>query len=246
MRNFVALALLAVSAAAHAEVPPVNLTSSNPVVGIAVTESVQSRPDVAIVSVGVTASDPKAANALSQTAVKMKQVIDRLRAFGIAEKDIQTTGIDLEPNYNDDEDDDASEEERKIIGYTASNDLRVRYGRVNEVGKLLDALVAAGANSIDGPYFESSNAAVLRGQAWDKALLSAELRAREYARRNGARGIKLLSITEGTFSGYGGEIVVTGSGSSDGPPPPPPPPSPTEAGEIKTSISLFVQYALEP
>ena len=82
-------------------------------------------------------------------AVQMDKVMAAIRAAGIAERDIQTSGINLNPQYKYVENQPPS-----IVGYQASNNVNVKVRDLSKLGKVLDALVANGANQINGPSFE--------------------------------------------------------------------------------------------
>jgi uncharacterized protein len=245
---FVAGLLLAAMPSAQAQIPQVNLPANGPVVGIAVTEMVQTRPDLALFDVGVTSTASTATAAVTENARKMQNIIGRIRAAGIAERDIQTTGISLYPQHSNPPPlPNGSYGQPRIVGYTASNGVRIRHRRLEEVGGIIDALVAAGANNINGPTFTIEQPEVRAKEARERALATAQVRANEYAAKAGARSIRLLSITEGAQGrSYGNDIVVTASRMSTmDVAAPPPPPSPVQPGEIVTSVSMFVQYALE-
>jgi uncharacterized protein len=241
------LAGLLMTAPLHAQVPQINIAAEAPVIGVAVTDSIESRPDLALFDVGVSTTAPTATAAIAENARKMETVIRRIRAAGVADRDIQTTGISLYPQHNHQRIPDAMPPAPpQIIGYVAGNNVRIRYRRLNELGALIDALVAAGATNINGPMFTIEDPAGRVRQARELALTQAEQRANEYARRVGARSVRLLSITEGAQGrNYGNDIVVTGRMASMDVAAAPPPPSPVEPGQISTSMSLFVQYALE-
>jgi len=248
MRKLIIAASL-LSTSALAQVPQVNISVQEPVVGVAVTETVESQPDLALFDVGVNTTASTATAALTENARKMDNIIARLKAAGVAERDIQTTGIQLYPQH--------SEPPRlaaggygppRIVGYNAANNVRVRYRRLGDVGTLIDALVGAGATNINGPMFSIEDPTARVRQARDKALAAAQERANEYARHYGARSARLLSVTEGGHGRpFNDSIIVTGARMStlDVAAAPPPPPSPVQPGQIATSMSLFVQYALE-
>jgi hypothetical protein len=243
-----ALLLLLASAPAAAQVPQIDIASDAPVIGIAVVESVQSSPDLALFQAGVSTTAPTATAALADNARKMDNVIARIRSAGVAARDIQTTGINVHPQYSERGRDPARRYEApQIVGYNASNGVTVRYRKLGEVGALLDALVAAGANNINGPNFTIEDPAARIGEARDKAIAAAQVRANDYARKLGMRGTRLLSITEGAGGrDYGNDIVVTGSRmmNMQAEMAPPPAMSPVEPGQIATRVSMFVQYAL--
>ena len=247
MRRLALLLSLATVPAA-AQVPQVNIASDGPVIGVAVVEMVQSSPDLALFQVGVSTTAPTATAALTENARKMENVIARIRSAGVAARDIQTSGISVHPQHsNPMRQPNGTYSQPRIVGYNANNGVTVRYRRLGEVGALLDALVAAGANNINGPSFTIEDPAARIAEARDKAIASAQRRGEDYARKLGMRGARLLSITEGAGGrDYGNDIIVTGSRlmSVQAEMAPPPVVSPVEPGQIGTRVSMFVQYAL--
>lgn len=240
------VALIFFSAAAAAQVPQTTATAETPVVGISVTEFVESAPDLALFDVGVSSTATTATAAIAANARKMENIINRIRSAGVAARDIQTTGISLYPQQsNPMRQPNGTYSAQRIVGYQASNNVRVRYRRLDEVGALIDALVAAGANNVQGPQFTIDDPAARLVAARDKALASAEARANYYAGKAGARGVRLLSVTETAQGrGYARDLMAQAMTVSAESGPPPPPISPVEPGQVSTSVTLFVQYAL--
>lgn len=250
MRSLVFAALL-LCAPAAAQVPQVNIAADGPIVGIAITETVQSAPDLALFQVGVSSTATTATAALTENARKMENVIARVRSAGVGAPDIQTSGISLYPQQsNPVRLANGTYSQPRIVGYNASNGVTVRYRKLGEVGSVIDALVAAGANNINGPSFTIEDPAARVREARDKALAAAATRANDYARKLGMRGARLLSVTEGAqaqnfdrggfYVGQESGAVAVSTQSMT-----PPPPSPVEPGQIATRVSMFVQYALE-
>lgn len=250
MRIALALALSAIALPAAAQVPQVTMNTDAQVVGIAVNETVESRPDLAVFQVGVSSTAATATAALAENARKMDNIIARIRANGVADRDIQTTGISLYPQHNNPvRQPNGSYSQPRIVGYNASNGVSVRYRRLDQVGSLIDALVAAGANNINGPSFTIEDPAARVRQARDQAIETAQARAGDYARKLGARGARLLSITEGAQGRMYGQDrfmrTMDAMAVSAEAAPPPPPVSPIAPGEIGTTVSMFIQFALE-
>src|SRR3546814_12041918 len=73
--------------------PYTTLFRSTPLVELMILEEIELAPDMAIISAGVTSDAPTAVEAMRQNSVEMRRVIDRIKAQGVAEKDIQTSGI---------------------------------------------------------------------------------------------------------------------------------------------------------
>ncbi|MEZ4617605.1 MAG: SIMPL domain-containing protein [Caldilineaceae bacterium] len=154
---------------------------------------VNVQPDVAIVQLGVQTSDAEATAALNANSEQMKALVNALQEAGVAQEDIQTQTIQLQPQYAGMTDNqppqpqpsDAQSAERQpmnqspeITGYIATNTVEVRTSDLANLGSLLDAVVAAGGNQIAGIRFEVSNAtdamASARETAWNDARQKAE------------------------------------------------------------------------
>jgi hypothetical protein len=184
-----AAAAMALPAAASAEV---QIPSQGPVVELSVTETVEARPDLANVSAGVTTDAPTAVEAMQRNANEMTRVIARIRALGIAEDDVQTTGINLGARY----DYDQATQRQVFRGYQASNRVSVTLRDIDRTGAVLDALVAAGATDIGGPSFSIDDETAAKAQAREAAVKKAEAMARDYARWSGFAGVRVLKIAE--------------------------------------------------
>ena len=246
MRKLLLAGLIAASPAA-AQVPQINIDAQAPVIGVSVNEFVESSPDLALFDVGVSTLAPTATQAVTENARQMERVIARVRAAGVSDRDIQTTGINLHPQHRRvPPNAEGIYPPAAIAGYNASNNIRIRYRKLKEVGALIDALVAAGANNINGPTFTIEEPEARVREARDKALVAAEQRANEYARRVGARSVRLLSITEGAQGRHygGGGVIVTGAprGSGGAGAPPPPPRAPGVAGAVAPPGAVCVHY----
>ena len=154
---------------------------------------VRTAPDVATVNAGVTTSAPTAAAALAANSSRMTGVFAALKKLGVAEKNIQTTGFNISPQYTNGDNNNP----RRLTGYQVNNEVSVRLDDVSKVGAGLDALVAAGANQMNGISFDIAAPAPLLERARADAIADARSRAQTYA---GAADVSLgaiLSISEG-------------------------------------------------
>ena len=182
-----AVSLLATPAAAEVEV-----TSNGPIVELTINESVEAEPDIVTVSAGVTTQARTAVEAMAANATQMTAVIDRIKQLGIAERDIQTTGITLGAMY-----DYNQQTQRQVFrGYQASNRVSVKLRQIDRTGEVLDALVAAGATDLGGPDWSIDDDTAARAQARRQAMETARAQALEYARAAGFSDIRLLEVSE--------------------------------------------------
>jgi len=170
----------------------VSIAAQGPVVELSVAGSVEACPDIADVGAGVTTEAPTAVAAMQANAQAMRAVIDRIEALGIEEKDIQTTGINLSPQYDYDE----TSRRQVFRGYQVSNRVQVVLRDIEQVGEVLDALVQAGATDLSGPNWSVEDATAARAQAREQAMRTARERALEYARNTGFADVRLLQVSE--------------------------------------------------
>ena len=159
---------------------------------ISATGSVSRVPDLAIISAGVVTKSPTASGAIADNAARMERVRAALKRAGIADRDIQTSSINLNPDYRYD-----NNQPPVLTGYQASNSVSIRFRDIRKSGKILDALVAQGANQINGPSLTIDKPEAAYDEARTKALAAGRARADLYARSLGMRVTRLLSVSEG-------------------------------------------------
>jgi uncharacterized protein YggE len=152
-------------------------------------------PDVATISTGVVSQAADANAAMRANAAQMDKVMAAIRAAGIAERDIQTSGINLNPNYKYVENAPPT-----IVGYQASNTVNVKVRDLSKLGKVLDTFVEQGANQINGPSFEVDKPDEAYDEARIAAIKKAQARAQTYAKALGLNVRRIVSISEGGAS----------------------------------------------
>lgn len=239
MRRLLAALLIAASApiapAAAQSTGQVTQAIAGTRLDLSVTGEVTRVPDVAIISAGVVTRATTATAALQQNADRMDRVINALKRVGIDDRDIQTSAISLNPEYRYPEN-----QSPQLTGYTASNQVTVRFRDIRNSGKVLDILVAEGANQISGPTMTIEHPEEALDEARARAVAAGRARASLYARALGMRVARVISVSEG-----GGYYA-----------PPPPPPAPVmmaaersytkiEPGEQKLQVSLSMVFELQ-
>ena len=122
----------------------------------------------------------------------MAKVVAAIRAAGIAERDIQTSGISVHPQYRY-----GDNQPPVITGYQASNTVSIKVRDIARLGEVLDALVASGANQVNGPSFEIDQPEAVYDEARQEALKQARARAEMYAKSLGMKVRRIVSISEG-------------------------------------------------
>jgi uncharacterized protein YggE len=245
-----AVTLPSAAMAQHAPTASISEMASTPLVRVNIAESLRTPPDEASMTVGTQAKAPTATAAVAANKVKTEKLLAAIRAAGIRERDIQTQGIQLQPDYRWDTV-PGGQGRQTLVGYIAGNSVQIKTRDIDKLTSLLDVLTTAGADSVYGPNFGISDPAPLRKEARVRAMARGQAEATEYARNNGFNSVRLLSVEEGT-SYRGTDVVVTGTRISPmAPPPPPPPPAPERGGgivapgQLETSVSLNLLYRME-
>ena len=184
IRALILTTALALPLAGHAETALITVTGE---------ASVAVQPDVATLSLGVTTQGTTAAEAMAANTAALTVVLERLRAAGIAEGDLQTSNLSLNPNWVGYD----SGKTPTIAGYTASNMLTVRVRALATLGGVLDAAITDGANTLNGLTFELSEPKPKMDEARKAAVADAIARATLLVEAAGARLGPVQSITEG-------------------------------------------------
>ena len=192
-------------------------------------------PDLAIISAGVVTRSATATGALQDAANRMQRVVAALKAAGIADRDIQTSNVSLNPEYRY-----PDNQSPQLTGYTASNQLTISFHDIRNSGKILDVLVAQGANQINGPNLPIEHPEAALDEARAKAIANGRARAELYARALGLHVARVVAVSES-----GGYAV-----------PPPAPPVPMmaraevastkiEPGEQKLQVNVAMTFELQ-
>jgi len=200
---------------------------------ISATGTVERTPDIATIGTGVVTQARTAGDAMSANAKRMTATIAALKAAGIADRDIQTASLNLAPQYRY-----ADNQPAVLTGYQASNRVSVRLRDISRAGIVLDALVAAGANQIDGPEFGIDKPEAALDEARTKALTTARTRAELYAKASGLRIKKIVSIAEsgGGYTPPRPMMMMSARKEAD---------TPVAAGEQSLAVTLSVTFELE-
>jgi uncharacterized protein YggE len=194
MMKYLALAL-ALGAAAlpsgAAAQATINQTITGTRLDVIATGEVSRVPDLAIISAGVVSRAANASGALQDSAARMQRVLAALKRAGIADRDIQTSNVSLNPDYRYPEN-----QPPQLVGYQATNTVTVRFRDIRTSGRILDALVAEGANQINGPNLTIDKPEAALDEARAKAIAIGRARADLYARSLGMRVTRIVSVNE--------------------------------------------------
>ena len=227
-----AAAPMALSTAAHAQDASFRATTLN----LSAFGETAARPDIASITTGVQVKAPTAAEAMRQNAERMSAVVATLKARGVAERDIQTAGLNLSPQYVYEQNTPPRPD-----GYQASNQVTVTVRDLTRLGQAVDAVVAAGANEINGVAFGLSAPGPVEDASRRAAVAALTAKANLYAQAAGYKIARLISLSES--GGYTPQppqpkfmvraMMADGAEST-----------PVQGGELKVRIDVQAAYEL--
>jgi len=203
---------------------------------------VQAAPDMATVNSGVTTQGTTAREALDANTAAMTELLAALKEAGIAERDIQTSGFSINPNYvySDQRDAQGYTPPPVINGYQVANSVTVIVRELDELGTILDQSVTVGANTVNGVTFSVADPSALLNEARKAAFADARAKAELYATAAGTTLDDIVGISE--TAGYDAPAPYPMYARADAVAAKP---VPVAGGELTFSITVNVQWDLE-
>ena len=193
--------------------------------------TMSAEPNEATVWIGVQTEASSASDAVRENAEKMRIVISALKATGVTDDQIETAYYNLYPNYD--------WERNMIVGYTVTNQLKVKIFYLSDLGTIIDIATSSGANQIHGVYFSISEDQIneLKSQALQKAVLHAQSKATVIAEALGVTISSVIHASENTFFyepyrndlRYGGEALST----------------PIIPGDVEVTVSVQIIFSFD-
>ena len=190
---------------------------------------VDSRPDEAELSLGMTSKGATARAALEANGAAMRRLIDAVKAAGVAGRDIKTQDVSVSPNYEDG---------GTASGYAAHNSASARIRQLERAGAVLDAAARAGATDVYGPTLSRSDREGLEAKALENAFANARKRAEALAAAAGARLGRVTAIVEGP-AGDSPPVYAMARAKRDAAE------TPIEPGTEQIDASVTVTFAIE-
>ena len=159
--------------------------------------SVEQAPDMATITLGSQFAAKTADAALAEVNESTASVLTTLKAQGVEPRDIQTSGLYLNPVWDDSYNKHGA---RRIRGYTAGNTVHIQVRDLETLGTLLDQVVKDGANSFNGLSFGLQDASDAQNEARRRAVQDARAKAELYAEAAGVQLGKIISLNDGVTS----------------------------------------------
>jgi len=194
--------------------------------------SVATTPDMATINLGVTHEAQEAGAAMAATSLATAKMLQRLADLGVEPRDMQTSSLSLNPVWSDRG--SSASGKARITGFVASNSVQVRLRDLDGLGRIMDAVIADGANNFNGLRFSVQDPDPLMDLARKNAVADAIAKAQLLT---GAAGVTLgpvLSMAE-----HGGArpmmMEMAAGRSSD---------VPIAAGEVTVSATVSMVFAI--
>lgn len=195
--------------------------------------TVAAAPDLVSITVGVTTTAPGAREALTANNAKTEQVFKFLRASGIGPGDMQSTNISVSPQFRPRRGNDPVQPE--IIGYTVRNNVHITVRDLAGFGVVLDGVVDAGANMVQGISFDVAARDALEKTAMANAVRDAFARARNIADAAGIELGRVLTISAGGVGPAPRQFLARSEAVG----------VPVAAGELTVRAQVSVVFAIQ-
>jgi uncharacterized protein YggE len=159
------------------------------------TGEIRVAPDRATVFVGVQSRAPTAASAAADNSRRQRAILDTLHALGLGSDQLSTINYNVSPEmqYN------PNNQPPKVIGYSVTNTVRADVRKLDDVARVIDAVLSNGANEISGLQFYSSKADSARRAAMAIAVANARADAEVLAKAAGGTLGALLELSTSGF-----------------------------------------------
>ena len=202
---------------------------------------VKVKPDVALINLGVEAQAKTAAEARTQAAQAMSKILEALKANGVAERDIRTYRLSIQP---------VKEYEREsrreiLVSFRVTNLVTAKSREIDKAGAIIDAAVEAGGDFIrvQGISFKVEDPKPFYAQAREKAVAEAKAKAQQLANLTGVTLGKPVYISES--GGYYPPGLVYYAEKAGGLPVPAPAPTPISPGEQTISLTVQITFSIQ-
>jgi len=190
--------------------------------------TVSKKPDLAVVGAGVDAQAPTASAAQSDLNSKAGKLIDRIKAIGVADGDLNTTGYWIGPVYGP--------QGQTITAFRATEQLQLKWHNVDSVGKALDAIVQEGGATNVYVSFTLNDPKPAQAEARGLAIADAKSKASAMASAAGVKVGQVLQISDlASTSRVPYPYVASGASAA---------PTQVPVGQIDVQVSVEVDFAI--
>ena len=199
LKKLAIIAFLSMASLASLSIQSALAEPAIPMISVNGTGSATAAPDMAMISLGVQRQAKSARKALKKNNKAMAAVLAALKGEGIADKDLQTSNFNIQPQYHYFKPPSSGEQRPpKIVGYTVNNQLSVRIRDLSKLGEIIDLTITLGVNSGGNIRFMNENPAPIIAKARQKAMQNAIEKAKVLTSAANVGLGKIMTISENT------------------------------------------------
>jgi uncharacterized protein YggE len=224
--------LLAAAVLSQLAAAPLFAQEVRPVITVTAEAGVSVAPDMATIRIGVDTLEATAAEAMQKNSAQMRKVQEALRGAGLGERDLQTSGLSVQPEYSY-----PQNGERVLQGYRASNGLNVQVRDLTKLGEILDQVTKDGANNISGLSFGLQESQKAEDEARIAAVKEARRRAGMMAEAEGVKLGRVIEMRDASVAAPQPMMRMAAAEAVRSP-------APIEAGEMQFSVSVTLSWEL--
>ncbi|KAF5883517.1 MULTISPECIES: SIMPL domain-containing protein [Rhizobium] len=233
-------ALLALPLAAAAPAIAQEAKPREPVISVTGDGESSVAPDMAVVNLAVVKQAKTAREALDENNKAMNDVLAALKSGGIAERDLQTSGFSIQPQYNYPQPVDGQQQQPQLIGYQTINSVTVRLRDLAKLGAVIDQSVTLGINQGGEIQFTNDKPDAAIEEARKAAVADAVKRAKTLSEAAGVKLGRILEINENVPRAmpqpvYRATMMKEASDAA----------VPVQGGENNYNVSVTVTFAIE-
>ena len=195
---------------------------------------VPAAPDMATIMLGVTSQAKTAKAAMDDNSASLAAILAQLKAAGIEDRDVQTSGLSLNPQFDYNQSNDGTLPQ--ILGYIATNNVTVRMRALAGLGAVLDSVIANGANTFNGLTFGLASPEPVMDAARKLAVTDARRKAELFAAAAGVRLGQVLTIAENGGYSEPQPMFRMAADSAEGKA------VPVASGEIGITATVTIEY----
>ena len=197
-----------------------------------------AKPDLAVLTLSVMREAKTAREAMTQNNEAMTAVIAAMKEAGIAARDLQTAGIQINPRYNYTNKPDGSQES-ELVAYQVSNTITIRVRDITKTGEVIDKAVSLGVNQGGSIAFANDDPSPIKTEARKKAVADAMAKAKTLTEAAGVQLGRIIEMSETSYSQPPMPIAAKAYDAAA------PAGAPVEAGENAYVIQVNVTFELK-
>lgn len=213
--------------------------SESQVITVSGTGEVYATPDVGLIDISVKTEGKDVATATNESSVKMNDIISFIKISSVEDKDIKTTGFNINPIYSWED----KTGKRTLTGYEVTQTVNVKIRDLTKVGSIISGATEKGANDIGSLSFIVDDDEQIKEDAKNLAIKDAQAKAKNLEKALGVKMVKIINFSESSYNPIYNEITSSykmldsaGSGVS----------IPTiSAGQNKITSTVTITYAIK-